>query len=225
MIVVSFSHGDKTRYLLDFPLEFVDIETGGCSAQPHARFTKTKMHDESEPRDQHPSETIVFHNEDGNPARANIKQALGYLKDGDRRWNSQVPVMSTNIPNAQQTRRQLVIIYERPHKVFYASQTCVMYFFTSAQDGDPLQDDVRLCLGDDLKKLQSHSKNKPYDVEGGGGGGISSCDPDMISFVGWLYLTRRSLEVLRKFHWTILRGRFNQLSHVSSPLLRKPGEY
>ncbi|GKA29287.1 hypothetical protein Tco_0715532, partial [Tanacetum coccineum] len=28
-------------------------------------------------RKQHPSETMVFHNEDGNPARANIKQALG----------------------------------------------------------------------------------------------------------------------------------------------------
>ncbi|GJW86903.1 hypothetical protein Tco_0162243 [Tanacetum coccineum] len=31
----------------------------------------------------HPSETKVFHNEDGNPARANIKQALGSFKDGD----------------------------------------------------------------------------------------------------------------------------------------------
>ncbi|GJZ42500.1 hypothetical protein Tco_0589386 [Tanacetum coccineum] len=40
-----------------------------------------------------------------------------------------------------------------------------------------------------------------------------------------LYLMRRSLEILRKFHWTILGGRFNQLSHVSSPLLSKPGEY
>ncbi|GJW77885.1 hypothetical protein Tco_0139567 [Tanacetum coccineum] len=40
-----------------------------------------------------------------------------------------------------------------------------------------------------------------------------------------LYLTRRSLEFLRKFHWTILGGRFNRLSHVSSPLLSKPGEY
>ncbi|GJW90798.1 hypothetical protein Tco_0168351, partial [Tanacetum coccineum] len=40
-----------------------------------------------------------------------------------------------------------------------------------------------------------------------------------------LYLMRRSLEVLKKFHWMILRGRFNQLSHVSSPLLSKPGEY
>ncbi|GKA63730.1 reverse transcriptase domain-containing protein [Tanacetum coccineum] len=40
-----------------------------------------------------------------------------------------------------------------------------------------------------------------------------------------LYLIRRSLKVLRKFHWMILEGRFNQLSHVSSPLLRKPKEY
>ncbi|GKD79824.1 hypothetical protein Tco_1342445, partial [Tanacetum coccineum] len=40
-----------------------------------------------------------------------------------------------------------------------------------------------------------------------------------------LYLMRRSLEVLRKFHMTILGGRFNQLSHVSSPLLSKPGEH
>ncbi|GJU87060.1 hypothetical protein Tco_1294606 [Tanacetum coccineum] len=40
-----------------------------------------------------------------------------------------------------------------------------------------------------------------------------------------LYLIRRSLEVLRKFHWMILGGRFNQLSHVSSPLLSKPGDY
>nr|GEX78153.1 MAK10-like protein [Tanacetum cinerariifolium]GEX80752.1 MAK10-like protein [Tanacetum cinerariifolium] len=39
-----------------------------------------------------------------------------------------------------------------------------------------------------------------------------------------LYLMRRSLEVLRKFHWMILGGLFNQLSHVSSPLLSKPGE-
>ncbi|GJW01839.1 zinc finger BED domain-containing protein RICESLEEPER 2-like protein [Tanacetum coccineum] len=67
---------------------------------------------------EHPSETIVFHNEDGNPARANIKQALGYLKDGDGDGNSQ------------------------PHKGVKASANSdVMYSFTSAQDGDPLQDD------------------------------------------------------------------------------------
>ncbi|GKA02359.1 hypothetical protein Tco_0675024 [Tanacetum coccineum] len=40
-----------------------------------------------------------------------------------------------------------------------------------------------------------------------------------------LYLMRRSLKVLRKFHWMILGGRFNQLLHVSFPLLIKPGEY
>nr|GEV42940.1 hypothetical protein [Tanacetum cinerariifolium] len=40
-----------------------------------------------------------------------------------------------------------------------------------------------------------------------------------------LYLTIKSLEVLRKFHWMILGGRFNQLSYVSFPLLSKPREY
>nr|GEV15944.1 hypothetical protein [Tanacetum cinerariifolium] len=40
-----------------------------------------------------------------------------------------------------------------------------------------------------------------------------------------LYLMRRGLKALRKFHWTILGGLFNQLSHVSSPLLSKPVEY
>ncbi|GJY62272.1 hypothetical protein Tco_0462929 [Tanacetum coccineum] len=39
-----------------------------------------------------------------------------------------------------------------------------------------------------------------------------------------LYLIRISLEVFRKFHWTILGGKFNQLSHVSSLLLSKPKE-
>ncbi|GJV83542.1 hypothetical protein Tco_1523440 [Tanacetum coccineum] len=90
---------------------------------------------------EHPSETIVFHNEDGNPARANIKQALGYLKDGDGDGNSQ------------------------PHKGVKASANSdVMYFFTSAQDGDPSQDDVRLCLGDDLKKAQDHSQRQAGDL-------------------------------------------------------------
>ncbi|GKA88796.1 hypothetical protein Tco_0810560 [Tanacetum coccineum] len=80
----------------------------------------------------HPSETKVFHNEDGNPARANIKQALGS--------------------------------YERPHKGVKASANSdIVYFFTSAQDGDPLQDDVRLCLGDDLKKAQDHNQRQVKD--------------------------------------------------------------
>ncbi|GJS39819.1 hypothetical protein Tco_0564862 [Tanacetum coccineum] len=44
-----------------------------------------------------------------------------------------------------------------PHKGVKASANSdVMYSFTSAQDGNPLQDDVRLCLGDDLKKAQDH---------------------------------------------------------------------
>ncbi|GJR59654.1 hypothetical protein Tco_1501816 [Tanacetum coccineum] len=48
-----------------------------------------------------------------------------------------------------------------PHKGVKASANSdVMYSFTSAQDGDPLQDDVRLCLGDDLKKAQDHSQRQ-----------------------------------------------------------------
>ncbi|GJU94132.1 putative RNA-directed DNA polymerase, eukaryota, reverse transcriptase zinc-binding domain protein [Tanacetum coccineum] len=91
---------------------------------------------------EHPSETTVFHNEDGNPARANIKQALGYLKDGDGDGNSQ------------------------PHKGVKASANSdVMYSFTSAQDGNPLQDDVRLCLGDDLKKAQDHSQRQADSIK------------------------------------------------------------
>ncbi|GJR97586.1 reverse transcriptase domain-containing protein [Tanacetum coccineum] len=84
---------------------------------------------------------MVFHNEDGNPARANIKQALGSFKDGDGDGDTQ------------------------PHKGVKASANSdVMYFFTSAQDGDPLQDDVRLCLGDDLKKAQDHKVVKLLDA-------------------------------------------------------------
>ncbi|GJT84492.1 RNA-directed DNA polymerase, eukaryota, reverse transcriptase zinc-binding domain protein, partial [Tanacetum coccineum] len=105
---------------------------------------------------EHPSETIVFHNEDGNPARANIKQALGYLKDGDGDGNSQ------------------------PHKGVKASANSdVKYSFTSAQDGEPLQDDVRLCLGNDLKKAQDHSQRHVHFFNGHD---ISS---KKVSWVNW----------------------------------------
>ncbi|GJR75211.1 hypothetical protein Tco_0087576 [Tanacetum coccineum] len=40
----------------------------------------------------------------------------------------------------------------------------IMYSFTSAQDGNPLQDDVRLCLGDDLKKAQDHRQRQAGDL-------------------------------------------------------------
>ncbi|GJR91209.1 hypothetical protein Tco_0215220 [Tanacetum coccineum] len=79
---------------------------------------------------EHPSETIVFHNEDGNPARANIKSAKDILK----------MEMEMEIPSVKAS-----------------ANSDVMYSFTSAQDGDPLQDDVRLCLDDDLKKAQDYS--------------------------------------------------------------------
>ncbi|GJU38688.1 FAR1 DNA binding domain, zinc finger, SWIM-type, MULE transposase domain containing protein [Tanacetum coccineum] len=62
----------------------------------------------------------------------------------------------------------------------------------------------------------------PCHGDSGGDGGE---DMMMVRRLRRLYLMRRSLEVLRKFHWMILGGQFNQLSHVSSPLFSKPGEY
>ncbi|GKB70632.1 hypothetical protein Tco_0932044 [Tanacetum coccineum] len=54
--------------------------------------------------------------------------------------------------------------YERSHKGVKASANSdIVYFFTSAQDGDPLQDDVRLCLADDLKKAQDHNQRQVND--------------------------------------------------------------
>ncbi|GJU58753.1 hypothetical protein Tco_1236519 [Tanacetum coccineum] len=69
------------------------------------------------------------YNADGNPARANIKQALGS--------------------------------YERSHKGVKASANSdIIHFFTSAQDGNKLQDNERLCLADDHKKAQDHNKKQ-----------------------------------------------------------------
>ncbi|GJR97688.1 retrovirus-related pol polyprotein from transposon TNT 1-94 [Tanacetum coccineum] len=63
-----------------------------------------------------------------------------HLKDGDGDGNSK---------------------FLRPHKGVKASANSdVMYSVTSAQDGDPLQDDVRLSVGDDLKKAQDHSQSQ-----------------------------------------------------------------
>ncbi|GKC63669.1 hypothetical protein Tco_1096267, partial [Tanacetum coccineum] len=70
-----------------------------------------------------------------NPARAKIKQALGTFKDGDGNTLS--------------------------HKGVKASANSVIIFFnTSAQDGNKLLDDKRLSLADDLKKAHDQNQNK-----------------------------------------------------------------
>ncbi|GJV06836.1 reverse transcriptase domain-containing protein [Tanacetum coccineum] len=83
------------------------------------------------------------------------------------------------------------------------------------------EEKIKLHLEKEMKFNQCRSKNfknkhpAPVKIEG------EIDDEGEVT----LYLTRRSLKVLRKFHWTILGGRSNQLLHVSSPLLSKPGEY
>ncbi|GKA68157.1 retrotransposon protein, putative, ty1-copia subclass [Tanacetum coccineum] len=84
--------------------------------------------------------TPSIHYEDGNPARAYIKQALGSFKDGDGDGDTH---------------------YERSHKGVKASANSdIVYFFTSAQDGNTLQDDERLDLADDLMKAQVHNQRQ-----------------------------------------------------------------
>ncbi|GJV02057.1 retrotransposon protein, putative, unclassified [Tanacetum coccineum] len=72
-----------------------------------------------------------------------------------------------------------------PHKGVKASANSdVMYSFTSAQDGNPLQDDVRLCLGDDLKKLQDHSQRQASNTPNVSAASTSTCaNADESSFV------------------------------------------
>ncbi|GJT00128.1 hypothetical protein Tco_0821297 [Tanacetum coccineum] len=75
---------------------------------------------------EHPSETIVFHNEDGNPARANIKQALGYLKDGDGDGNSQFLRCQAKPPEKH---------LKEVKRIFYADYTGCKYTFKSTSGG------------------------------------------------------------------------------------------
>ncbi|GKB92189.1 hypothetical protein Tco_0964461 [Tanacetum coccineum] len=73
----------------------------------------------------------------------------------------------------------------------------------------------------ELRKVLIKNEEKIFTVRGDG----VRIKPDGVASPAMLYLTRRSLEVLKKFRWTTLGGRSNQLSYVSSPLLSKPGEY
>ncbi|GKB10593.1 hypothetical protein Tco_0844516 [Tanacetum coccineum] len=108
---------------------------------------------------------MVFHNEDGNPARTihcgnkSILRVLRIFLVMLPEHPSEMIVFHNEDGNPARTYIKQAL--GRPHKGVKASANSdVMYSFTSAQDGDPLQDDVRLCLGDDLKKAQDHSQRQ-----------------------------------------------------------------
>ncbi|GJY02696.1 hypothetical protein Tco_0360848 [Tanacetum coccineum] len=97
-------------------------------------------------------------------------------------------------------------------------------FWTTIGDGDLHEGEcllpTRERLGGRVEVMKRKGDGRVWETKefGGSADNYRNMSPR-------LYLMRRSLEVLRKFHWMILGGRFNQLSHVSSPLLSKPGEY
>ncbi|GKD25036.1 hypothetical protein Tco_1231250, partial [Tanacetum coccineum] len=59
---------------------------------------------------------MVFHNEDGNPARANIKQALGSFKDGDGDGDTQ------ELPAKVNKARDLRVLHSPPNNSFDMQQ-------------------------------------------------------------------------------------------------------
>ncbi|GJY29208.1 hypothetical protein Tco_0404975 [Tanacetum coccineum] len=58
-------------------LELVDIKQVAVALAPILLEQNRNIESRAKRELKHPSEMMVFHNEDGNPARANIKQALG----------------------------------------------------------------------------------------------------------------------------------------------------
>ncbi|GKB25471.1 hypothetical protein Tco_0864872 [Tanacetum coccineum] len=85
-----------------------------------------------------------------------------------RKWSEDDKRRSKDFITAIEKRLQIRRIYQslesfvggRIRGVKASANSDVMYSFTIAQDGDPLQDDVRLCLGDDLKKAQDPVKTR-----------------------------------------------------------------
>nr|GEX37633.1 hypothetical protein [Tanacetum cinerariifolium] len=111
------------------------------------------------------------------------------------------------------TRNNLVAIVSDIY-VFFVIFTYIIDFVMLEDIREFITNDMaEVLMGKPFRKI---TKLK-YDVAKG-----------LVSFTkifDTLYMTRRNLEVLRKFHWTTLGGRSNQLSYVSSPLMSKPGEY
>ncbi|GJV96049.1 retrovirus-related pol polyprotein from transposon TNT 1-94 [Tanacetum coccineum] len=95
-----------------------------------------------------------YHSEDGNPARANIKQALGSYKDGDgvivfrpRQAQYRMLILDLHI----QRNHESSSIYFKIKEVELSPQD------TRSQDGErPQVDDQRLDLADDLKEAHDH---------------------------------------------------------------------
>ncbi|GJX93380.1 protein kinase-like domain, concanavalin A-like lectin/glucanase domain protein [Tanacetum coccineum] len=106
------------------------------------------------------------------------------------------------------------ITFKMPHTMKVFEQTRLMGLSTDSIPPSAYEENFR---HERTHYYQSLLIEDEYKQDGG--------DRRGIGHLMRLYLMRRSLEVLKKFHWMILGGRFNQLSHISSPLLSKPGEY
>ncbi|GJV03798.1 retrovirus-related pol polyprotein from transposon TNT 1-94 [Tanacetum coccineum] len=114
-----------TKYALE-SLKKYDFDS--CDPVDTPMVEKSKLDEDKEGKAvdpshyrEHPSETMVFHNEDGNAARANIKPALVDHLKMERRWRYPVPVMLSNNRNASDTTNTGYDVIERPQNGVKAS--------------------------------------------------------------------------------------------------------
>ncbi|GKA57818.1 hypothetical protein Tco_0757006 [Tanacetum coccineum] len=107
---------------------------------------------------EHPSETKVFHNEDGNPARANIKQALG----------SVVPIIPTTVEEtlaktlmeikAAKPKAKGIIFHDQEEQVSISKPT-VSVTQPSIKDKGKAQLDAEIIEEERLKRQKQEEAN------------------------------------------------------------------
>ncbi|GJR07673.1 hypothetical protein Tco_0790325 [Tanacetum coccineum] len=147
--------------------EFCSVDQcqgGESSLQPQISQSPKRTIEVQEPREtsinQHPSETMVFHNKDGNPARANIKQALGRSTDSPQELaipgiSSKRPLSKGIIPGMRPTQALTVIQTMADHsQKWHNGTTSRKIRSSSSNDGLAALVDKLDNLGRDMKKLK-----------------------------------------------------------------------
>ncbi|GJX24186.1 hypothetical protein Tco_0228631 [Tanacetum coccineum] len=120
----------------------------------------------------------------------------------------------------QRPKNGTIELYDEDGNEFIVNKQQVKPYQKDVLETDK-HDDITLDDEGEVTKFLIKNEEEIFTVRADGVG----IKPDGVASPAMLYLTRISLEVLRKFYWMTLGGRSNQLLHVSSILLSKPGEY
>ncbi|GJY24378.1 reverse transcriptase domain-containing protein [Tanacetum coccineum] len=142
-------------------------------------------------------------------------------KERTKRWHDNRIKVPTNYERGDKDMKNSAIeLYDEDGNEFTINKQRAKPYQKSVLDTNR-DDDITLDDEGEVTKFLIKNKEEIFTDAGDG----VRIYLDGVASPATLYLMRRSLEVLRKFHWIILGERFNQLSHISSPLLSKPWEY